>query len=269
MKYNNVHIIITALLSILIACKNDSIEAETKQASNESVKLSAEEIIDRLYEAHGVSRLSEAGVSFKFRNHFYSYRKDSLGTERQRISFDSLGREVKDIWWRDELARTIDDVHVELDSLKELAYRNSINSVFYFAFLPKGLKDPAVNAELMGETSIRGTDYYKIKVTFDEEGGGQDHEDVFIYWISKKDFTMDFMAYKYLTNGGGIRFREAMHQREIKGIRFQDYRNYKPKNSEMLLSDTDKAFEKNALELVSEVVIEDIEVDFSATPVLR
>lgn len=91
-----------------------------------------------------------------------------------------------------------------------LKYYNSVNSVHYFAYLPQGLNDKAVQKELLGEVVLKGEPYYKVRVTFAQEGGGNDYEDVFIYWFHKQKFTMDYLAYEFHVDGGGMRFREAV-----------------------------------------------------------
>ena len=65
---------------------------------------------------------------------------------------------------------------------------------------------------------------------FTEEDGGKDFEDVFLYWFDEQTFSMDYLAYSYITDGGGVRFREAFNKSEIGGIVFQDYINYKPED---------------------------------------
>jgi hypothetical protein len=60
---------------------------------------------------------------------------------------------------------------------KETAYANSLNSVIYFALLPHGINDDAVNKEYLAETTIKDQPYHKIKITFDPEGGGSDYEE--------------------------------------------------------------------------------------------
>ena len=102
--------------------------------------------------------------------------------------------------------------------------------------------------------------YADKRVTFDEEGGGEDFNDVFIYWMNKETNTMDFLAYQYFTEGGGIRFREAYNPREVGGFLFQDYNNFKPTTGIELI-DMDKAFEMGEMEQVSEIVLEDIKVN--------
>ena len=79
-----------------------------------------------------------------------------------------------------------------------------------------------------------------------------------MYWVDKKDFTVDYLAYKYAVNGGGIRFRKAYNERGIEGIRFVDYKNYKPETLDVSLQDLDTLFENDKLELLS--IIENTEV---------
>ena len=130
----------------------------------------------------------------------------------------------------------------------------------YFSILPFGLNDAAVKKRLLNSTVINNKAYYKIEITFAENGGGQDFEDVFIYWIGKNDFLIDYLAYSFHTNGGGMRFRVLKEQCIIKGIRFVDYYNYKPKIKTIPLIELDKAFENKQLEKVSEIILEDISV---------
>lgn len=92
------------------------------------------------------------------------------------------------------------------------------------------MNDKAVNKLYLGKVLIKGNEYYKIKVTFNEEGGGEDFEDVFVYWVQTGTFKVDYLAYSYAVNGGGIRFKEAYNERFVNGIRFVDYNNCKPEN---------------------------------------
>ena len=68
---------------------------------------------------------------------------------------------------------------------------------------------------------------------------------------------MNYLAYEYLTDAGGIRFRVAINRRTIEGVVFQDYENYKaPKNTS--LDDLPKMYEKGELELLSLIVNDSI-----------
>jgi hypothetical protein len=127
--------------------------------------------------------------------------------------------------------------------------------------LPYGLNDETVNKTLVGEEAIKDKLYYKIKVTFDENGGGEDYEDVFIYWINKNNFEMDYLAYSYNEpDGKGLRFREAYDIKYVKGLRFANYRNYKPKLDDTSLLNLDIAFKNDELDLVSIIELKNISV---------
>jgi hypothetical protein len=155
--------------------------------------------------------------------------------------------------------RFISDSLVNLPDSLARKYGNSVNSVHYFAYLPYGLNDVAVNKKLLGEGEIGNEAYYKVQITFDKEGGGDDFDDVYIYWFNKKTLKPDYLAYEFHIDGGGMRFREAYNERFINGIRFVDYNNYKPKE-EILLPAMDSLFEAGQLELLSKIELEEIRV---------
>lgn len=132
----------------------------------------------------------------------------------------------------------------------------------YFSVLPYGLNDKAVNKTYLGKTKIKGKDYHKIKITFNEDGGGEDFDDVFIYWIDIQTFKVDYLAYSYSeSNGMGLRFREAYNERFIDSIRFVDYNNYKPKYKVLVIEDLDIHFERGALELLSKIELKKLFVE--------
>ena len=188
----------------------------------------AEKIIASAIAYHGGDRLNTHDIEFRFRDKTYTSKRNKGIFSYERIFRDSTGRNVRDVLNNDGLTRYIDGKVSDISEEKKAAYSNSVNSVIYFALLPYFLRDPAVNSELLGEVEIRGKNYNKIKVTFREEGGGRDHEDEYIYWFDKKTQALDYLAYNYLVEGGGARFREAYNIRNVGGIRFSDYINYKP-----------------------------------------
>ena len=224
-------------------------------------KLTAQQIIDKTIVASGADKVGNAQIKFKFRDAEYiairrtsgkfvlirNQRKENFGTISDIVSNTGFKREIN----AHEFA--------VLDSMAN-KYSNSVNSVHYFSVLPYGLNDKAVIKKRLPSSTIKGKEYYKIEVTFSENGGGEDFEDVFIYWVGKKDFLVDYLAYSYHTNGGGKRFRVLKEQCKKGGIRFVDYHNYKSTNPSTSLVDLDKAFENNQLKKISEIVLEDIEV---------
>lgn len=263
---NKVIIAFTGLL-LFTACGGESEavkEVETEVSSNDQEldDLAVEAIIDSVYQKNGSGVIDKSNVFFDFREFQYAYMQGVDGLQQSRKFINDKGEAVVDIWKGDSLKRIINGKLVKLSEKDENAFKNSINSVFYFAFLPKALKDPAVNAELLDEVEINDKMYYKIKVTFDEDGGGEDFHDIFLYWIGIEDYAMDYMAYQYFTNDGGIRFRAVDQVKEVNGVLFKDYLNYAPK--ENLMNDylnVDKVFTNDGLKLVSEIRLENIEVN--------
>jgi hypothetical protein len=158
-------------------------------------------------------------------------------------------------------SRTINGQVQQLPEERVKAFTASINSVIYFALLPFGLNDPAVKKELLDTVTIQKTSYAKIKVTFKQEGGGTDFQDEFLYYINQKTGTMDYLAYTYATEGGGIRFRQAINPRVVGGIRFQDYVNYEPTDSiNFDFWQIEQSFAAGKLKIFSKIELQNIRV---------
>lgn len=218
-------------------------------------ELTAQEVIDNTMRVSGSDNIENATISFNFRDKRYTAIRNN-GTFSLTRSFDSIA----DVLTNKGFQRFIDGNPIELSDSLATVYSNSVNAVHYFSVLPYGLNDEAVRKKQLPSVNIQGQEYYKIQITFSENGGGKDHEDVFIYWIGKEDFMMDYMAYSFHTDGGGMRFRVVKNQHIVNGIRFVDVDNYKPKNAKLALVDIDRAFENMQLEKLSEIVLEDLQV---------
>jgi hypothetical protein len=175
---------------------------------------------------------------------------------------DSVGA-YHDIMTNNGFQRLLNNEEVNLTEEWKGRYSNSINSVVYFAYLPFGLNDKAVNKKLIGEEEIKGNRYHKIKVTFNQEGGGEDFEDVFVFWINKNDYRMDYFAYYFVSDGGGIRFREGVNSREKGGLIFSDYINYEGPAGINDIAGLAELFKSNKLEKLSKIRLENLEVESS------
>lgn len=236
------------LLVLLNSCKE-----ENKQ-------LSAQEIIDKTIENAGGDLYDDATINFTFRDTEYSSKRNNGNFELTRISTDSIEK-TRDILDNDGFQRFKNDRVIELPDSTAIKFANSINSVHYFVQLPYGLNSSAVLKKLVGEAQINDKNYYEIEVTFKEEGGGTDHDDIYMYWIDQTDFTIDYFAYKFYTGKGGIRFREAYNPRTIGGLRFVDYKNYKVETWKTVnLENLDQLYQAGKLEFLSDIKTENITV---------
>ena len=237
------------LLLIIAGCK--------EEAKN---VFSAQYIVDKAIENSGGDLYKKSLFSFDFRDKTYMLmREKNTNSKLMLRMFRTDSSTIVDTKGRNFFMRTIDGQKVEIaDSLAQ-KYVNSINSVHYFAYLPYGLNDAAVNKKLIGETVIKDKEYFKVRVTFDQLNGGDDFDDVYIYWFNKQTFTPDYLAYEFHTDGGGMRFREAINERRINGIRFVDYNNYVPAETSSIY-DIEELFKKGKLELLSKIELINIEV---------
>ncbi len=228
----------------------------------EEKQLTAQQIIDKTIENAGGAKYKAATIQFTFRDVKYSSQRENGNYQLTRTSTDSLG-ETRDVLTNLGFERYANGTKLILPDSTATKYANSVNSVHYFVQLPHGLNDPAVNKELVGEAEIDDKKYYEVKVTFAKEGGGTDHEDEYMYWIAKEGFTVDYLAYKFYTGKGGIRFRKAYNPRMVNGIRFVDYENYKLEPWEAVdLQNVDELFKTGKLELLSKIETETISVSF-------
>lgn len=224
--------------------------------------ISVQEIVDRSIKVSGGERYKSSDISFKFRDMRYASEwKDGERILKRIKKTDSI--EVVDVRTNRDFRRFVNDSLVILnDSLSNL-YANSVNSVHYFANLPYGLNDAAVNKELLGETTIKDREFYKVKVSFDQKGGGDDYDDIYIYWFDKETFKPTYLAYLFHVNGGGIRFRAAYNERYIGGIRFVDYENFEASVEKTSIYNVDSLYGLGRLNLLSKIELEHINVSAS------
>ena len=228
--------------------------------ANEADK--AQNVIDKAIEANGAHLFATKKVAFDFREKHYTLsRTDSIYTYTRSYQ-DSAGL-VKDILINSsDFTRTLNNYEVHLTDHWKTRYGNSVNSVLYFVEILYRLNDAAVFKSYLGKTTIKGENYHVIKVTFSQEGGGEDFQDEYRFWIHETNYTLDYLAYNYETEGGGARFREAYGREKIGGITFQNYVNYKPipDTKETPLDDLPKFFEAGTLKELSRIINENIAV---------
>ncbi|UBM57986.1 hypothetical protein LAG90_14350 [Marinilongibacter aquaticus] len=214
-------------------------------------------IIKDCIAAHGGQKaFEELNVLFKFRDMSYAIKRhDGLFTYT-RTQVDHLGNVIRDELNNKDFTRYINGEESPLADSLVSKYSQSVNSVAYFFQLPFVLNDPAVNFEELGNLKIKGKEYSQIKVTFDQKEGGQDHQDVFMFWINNASKTLDYLAYSYATDGGGVRFRSVKKRYKIGPFQFQDYDNYGYEDENIDLEELPKEFESGDLPLLSEIVNE-------------
>ncbi len=215
-------------------------------------------VLESALQAQGLAPSDSFDISFSFRNRAYRAHKQGGVFDYYRIFQDEDGSQVTDHLFNEGFERLVNGEKAVLLPAKAHAYSESVNSVIYFALLPYFLQDKAVQLNYLGEVSIKEQPYHKVRVTFAQEGGGSDHDDIFVYWFHRETGNMDYLAYSYKRDGGGVRFREAVNVRRVNGVRFANYINYKHENPNFPVEQTDEAFVQGKLERLSEIVLEKV-----------
>jgi len=232
----------------LVQSTDDSIQREEPDE--------AEIVVLEAIMAHGGNRYNKAHYGFTFRDKNYTFQNDG-NKYIYTVSMVEKGNKIIDSLNNGNLFRTLNKQSVSLSPKDNTKYTEALNSVIYFATLPHKLNDKAVHKKYIENVKIKDNYYKAIEVTFDQKGGGTDHDDVFMYWINAKTKTMDYLAYKYETNDGGVRFRSSYNRRTVDGIIFQDYINYKAPIGTPL-KELPSLFENGELEELSRIETENV-----------
>jgi len=159
------------VLSLFVSCSNDN----------------PQKIIDKSIAASGGQKYLSSTTEFDFRDRHYIAKRNEGVFSYERITKDSINT-THDFLSNDGFRREINGSQVEVADSMKTRYSASVNSVVYFALLPYGLNDASVEKIFLGETQIENREQYVVEITFGQEGGGEDHDDVFMYWINKKEF---------------------------------------------------------------------------------
>ena len=219
-----------------------------------------QKIVDKAIEAAGGEKYNHLDAEFDFRDKHYIAKRNNGAFSYERVFKDSLGT-VHDYVTNEGFKREINGKPVAVPDTMATKYAASTNSVNYFALLPYGLNDAAVNKKFLSEAFINDTAYYKIQVTFSKEGGGEDFEDKYLYWFNQETFSMDYLAYSFTeADETSFRFRTAYNPRVVNGVKFQDYINYKPTDNSYGVDEAEGLYKEGKLEELSRILTENVVV---------
>lgn len=240
------------VLMSLTSCQNT--KKQTEKTSSEISEVQS--IVDKAIKFSGTEAYKNFKISFDFRDYQLTSEATCEGFKFSREKNDTL-----DVYKNSGLKRFVSGKEVKVADSTAFKVSEAINSVFYFMQLPMRLNDGAVIKELKGSQTFGNQSYHLVEVKFKKEGGGVDHEDVYMYWFNKENYAMDYFAYKFKVNDGGIRFRAAKNPQKIKDVRFVDYDNYKPESKNENLENLLKLYHQDQLIKVSEIENVNIKVD--------
>jgi len=243
-------------LNLFLSCKNKNEKDSDIAKAGVNTLSKSQIILNETIKAHGGDLYNTAHYSFVFRGTTFEFKNDNNNYQYTKTSKKESDL-IIDILSNGKLSRTINNESIKLSEKETNSASESINSVIYFATLPYKLNDSAVNHTYIGETTIKDKGYDILGITFNKEGGGKDYDDEFHYWINKETKRIDYLAYNYKVNKGGVRFRSAYNTRVVNGIVFQDYINYKAEVGTPL-KDLPSLFEVGELKELSKIETKNI-----------
>ncbi|QCW99038.1 hypothetical protein FGM00_02485 [Aggregatimonas sangjinii] len=262
--HTTLRILLYISLIMVFSCTSKSKKAVTENQAKEEMAIDsvqpskADVLVAETIEAHGGRRYDTASYGFTFRDKTYTFENGKNGYRYTASSIENTDT-IQDILENGKLTRTINRKIVALSEKDNAKYTEALNSVVYFATLPSKLNDKAVNKTYEGRTTIKNLEYELLSIDFDEEGGGKDYDDKFLYWINADTKTVDYLAYSYSTNDGGVRFRSAFNPRTVAGIRFQDYINYEVPIGTPL-KNLSQLYEDGKLKELSKIITKDVRI---------
>ncbi len=142
---------------------------------------------------------------------------------------------------------------------KEQSFRDWAMARVYFCFLPFRLNDLSVMKQDLGPVDWDGRRLHKVKVTF-QTGTSTDAGDQYMYWFDPETARLEYFAYSYDDNGGGLRFRRAVRHRRIGGLLFFDQENLGADGPGLSVDAIDAAYVRDSMRHVSTVRLEKIQV---------
>jgi hypothetical protein len=223
-------------------------------------KTDPQRIVDKAIEVAGGDIFDNSVIAFDFRNRHYITRREGGQFSHERIFSTDSTNIVHDYLTNEGFHREINDTVATVPDTMAVRYTRSVNSTIYFALLPYGLNDAAVQKRYLGMATFDGQPYYCVEITFEQEGGGEDYNDVFYYWIHEDKYTIDYMAYVYYSEGGGLRLRKAIKPHWVNGVLLQDYINFQPASDTVRLEHMEALYKAGKLEELSRIELENITV---------
>ncbi len=220
------------------------------------------EIVDRAIEHHGgeIYRHSETELDLCSKSGCFQVVARMDGDAwTYKVSGKSRDSHQEVISTHDRLTVRRDGSEVTVAADQEQGFRDWAMARVYFCFLPFRLNDPSVLKQDLGLVDWDGRSLHKVKVTF-EAGSSTDAGDQYMYWFDPETARLEYLAYSYDDNGGGLRFRRAVRHRRIGGLLFFDQENFGADGPGLSVDAIDAAYVRDSMRHVSTVRLEDIQV---------
>lgn len=219
-------------------------------------------IVERAIAHHGGELYERAEIAFDVcsKSGCYDVRTRTDGGLFDHAVAGRVGEHRREVRWsNDRLEVRHDGEPVAVAPGDERVYRDWAMARIYFALLPYRLADPSVRHEDRGLVDWRGRKLHQVKVTF-EPGTSTAADDEYLYWFDPETGRVEYFAYSYSGNPGGLRFRRATHHRRIGGILFFDQENLGVEGPGLSVDLIDADYVDEKMRPVSTVELKNVDV---------
>jgi hypothetical protein len=238
-----------ALAALVAACSSG-------QTNGRGEASPGAKLVERVVAAHGASKLGEASVDFVFRG--TPYRMTRSGGRYRYERWPSPRQH--EVLTNDGYRFLVDGQPAKLSRAMLAARARDLNSVVYFASLPYPLLDEAVRPRPVGRQTVGGVEHDVLEIRFAEAGGGEDHDDVFRYWLDPATGQMRHLAYSFARSGGGVRFRVATSTEASGGVVFVNWANFGVDDPEVPLESLPGRWAQGDLPELSDIELGGVQV---------
>ncbi len=229
-------------------------------------KRGAEAIVDHTLDAYHSKLFDKSTIEFNLGNQLWKSKRLNGKYTYERI-FDSTGMTIHDEFANAVMTRFISNRLIPLEGKHLSQLIDEINTEMHFFSTPFGLDDSSVIRQYIGEVTILGKKYDKIKIDFKPAPGDfLYHDDHYVYWVNKENHLIDYIGYDFTRNDQShTLFRKSINQRKINGLTVQDYVMYKPLHDSIpsKLESLDEAFSGNQLQETGRIVYQNVKVNYN------
>lgn len=231
------------LIVVFVSCKTETQQTVTTP--------DAKQLLDVAVEKAGGDLFYNAEITFRHQGIAYKSHRTDAVFSLQRFLPDTL--RTVDLLSNGGMVRLQNSEQVPLDSVQTKNYGAAIEKIHFLATAPFGYLNKTDSLDYMGEVVLADKGYHKV---FQQRENGE----TLVYWLATENLEMHYLAHRLQTDRMQLRFLEVIQPTTIEGIRFKNYRAYRPKDAQTALTDLDQAFEAAAMHRLSDVVFQNIAV---------
>ncbi len=243
-------------LLVLILVALSLLSCNHKEASDKGKTNSPEEILQLSQKKHGNDGYTKNNIQFYIETTRFQHKIENYRPKLTQTRITDDGTVHKATYYGGLIQYYINDSLQSEDRYPVQMLERSLYGLIYTSTLPLSLKGNDLKLELLQNVIIRQKEYITLKVTNKD----LQNDDVFILYLDKNNFELDYVALKHSLTSNYPQFRRFINQRPINGILFQDYIIFAPKTPELPLEEFYIQYNEASLKEIRTIKLDSIKV---------